>query len=1138
MIGPCAEDLPIPAGGRIHMLPGLYRGGLYARPAGLLPLVFLLFSGAGKAQLSTASVSGRIQDSTGAVVPEAGVSLRNSGTGVVRSTVSNAAGNYVLVDITPGVYTIEVLKEGFRRMQVQPFTLMVNQTATFDLTLQVGGVEQSITVEAVGVEVQSASAELGGIVGKQEVVDLPLNGRNFTQLLRLVPGASPVNVGQTGNYGASVGTVTYPSFNGQGNRSNLFLTDGVNNLGAFDSAAAVPPIVDSIQEFKVQSHNDQAEFGMATGGTVNVVTKSGTNEYHGSAWEFLRNDIFDARNFFRPLVTPLRQNMYGGTLGGRIIRNRTFFFLGYQGYRRNTPANSLYRVPTAANLRGDLSDWPQQIYDPATARQDPNRAGAVVRSPFTGNQIPVSRFDTGFLAYLRATVPAPIVTGVADRNQLDDTPVRQSQEEYTARVDHTFGPRDFVWARVSGSFFRSEGSGARQGLLNVTEYPTINVGASWLHTFGASSVLQVQFGRALNKRRARVSFAGSRTEGIVKDAGFNLDYCCAFRSGAKLVPGVNVAQFFSGGERVDNATNSDIYQYKANYTLLKGSHQFKWGGEFNHVKFSAVTNDHNVAFDTIGTADPQNAGRTGSPLASFLLNVPLSADRRDFFKTVRPGGVMGFYFQDTWKALPRLTINLGLRYDRTFSPPLGDRARGTIFMGDLDMIRGIYILQAKPETCAVAAKAPCIPDPAGRLPDNVVVDPREKLLFDSTDNWQPRFGIAYRASDKMAFRGSFGMFFDNYAGVLQSAQNLGHTWPDVGRRLSGNLNTPSVARPLPTVSGKDPFPQALVPAATPFADGAFFMDPYFKNAYSLQWNAGFQRQLSQDLLIGLNYVGSGSRRLSIGGFYNVATQPAPGPIAARQPFPYIAPGNFGRSWGRSSYNGLQAQATKRFARGLSFTTAYTWSKSMNTGCDGFFNESCQLQNPYDFNKERSVASNDLPHVLSVSWLYELPVGPGKALATGHRTAGFIIGGWQVNGIGTFHSGRAFTVNLNGDIANIGNQSGYMRPNVLRDATLSNPDVKRWFDTSAFTAPPAFTFGNAGRNILRAQGRANLDVSVFRRFALPFREGLGLEFRVESFNTFNTTQFGTPVANLSNVIFGQVTSASAERQLQMGVKINF
>ena len=242
----------------------------------------------------------------------------------------------------------------------------MNQKATFDITLEVGAVSESITVEAVGTEVQASTAELGSVMQRKQVLDLPLNGRNFTQLLTLTPGASPISVGQNrgGGQAVHVGATVYPSVNGQSNRSNTFMTDGTNNTGVFMSTHAVPPIIDSIQEFKVQSHNDQAEFGGATGATVNVVSKSGTNDFHGSAWEFPRNDALDARNYFRSDVTPLRQNMYGGTLGGHIVRNKTFFFAGFQGYNRRTPSNHLYRVPTQANLQGDMSDWPRQIFDP------------------------------------------------------------------------------------------------------------------------------------------------------------------------------------------------------------------------------------------------------------------------------------------------------------------------------------------------------------------------------------------------------------------------------------------------------------------------------------------------------------------------------------------------------------------------------------------------------------------------------------------------------------------------------------------------------------------------------------------------------------------------------------------------------
>jgi hypothetical protein len=299
-----------------------------------------------QAQVSTASINGTVRDSLSAVIPQAELILRNLETGVERHTVSNSVGNYVFLNISPGRYTLRADAKGFRPSTLTPFTLTVNQTATFDFMLEVGTVEQAITVEARGSEVQASTAELGGVIVEAEVVDLPLNGRNFTQLLTLTPGASPISVGQNsgGGQAVAVGELTYPSINGQSNRSNNFMTDGTNNTGVFMSTYAVPPIIDAIQEFKVQSHNDQAEFGMATGGTVNVVTKSGTNEFHGTAWEFLRNDALDARNFFRQDVTPLRQNMYGATLGGPIIHNKTFFFVGYQGYTRRTPADSLPRA--------------------------------------------------------------------------------------------------------------------------------------------------------------------------------------------------------------------------------------------------------------------------------------------------------------------------------------------------------------------------------------------------------------------------------------------------------------------------------------------------------------------------------------------------------------------------------------------------------------------------------------------------------------------------------------------------------------------------------------------------------------------------------------------------------------------------
>jgi hypothetical protein len=460
-------------------------------------------------------------------------------------------------------------------------------------------------------------------------------------------------------------------------------------------------------------------------------------------------------------------------------------------------------------------------------------------------------------------------------------------------------------------------------------------------------------------------------------------------------------------------------------------------------------------------------------------------------------------------------------------------------MGDLDMLTGTYILQANPGPCSKLGSAPCIPTPDGSLPAHVILSPNQRILHNWLNDWQPRVGLAYRATNNMAIRAGFGIFYDSFAGVLQMNQNIGETWPSIGRQLTSTLNQPTTAQPKPTISGKDPFPGVTMPAPTPFTTGAFFTDPNIKNAYSLQWNLGLQYQLSANTVAEADYVGSGNRRLDIGGYYNVALTPGPGNPVARAPFPYITPGNFDRSWGRSSYEALQLQFRHRYSHGVSVAVAYTWSKAISIGCDGFFGvEGCSVEDPYHFNNDRGLSSINVPHDLNVNWLYDLPVGDGKLLRTGNHVVNYIICGWQVNGIANIHSGLPVNVTVNGDIANTGNVSGYMRANLVGNPSIAHQSILEYFNTAAFAAPPQYTFGTAGRNILRGPGMVDFDFSVFRRFPLRFREGMALEFRAEAYNVFNTTHFGNPVSNFSNVNFGQITSASGSRQLQFGARLDF
>ena len=1079
-------------------------------------------------QASSAAINGTVTDQQGAVIPGAELVLTSVETGIERRAASNSVGNYGFPGIQPGYYILEASSDGFRTASIEPFALVVNQTATFDIALEVGAVTESVTVEAIGAQVQSSSSELGTAMTEQQVVDLPLNGRNFTQLLILTPGASPANVAQNrGGFGStSVGSFNFPSINGQNNRSNLFLTDGVNNQGIMTSTYAVPPIIDAIQEFKVQSHNDLAEFGSVTGGVVNVVTKSGTNQLHGTLWHFLRNDNLDARGTFLPEKAALAQNMYGATAGGPVVKNKTFFFLTYQGFKNRTPSNRWYRVPTEANLTGDMSDWGNQIYDPTSTVNDAN--GNPTRTPFANNMIPAGRLDQGFLGYLQQTVPKPSGVRNGLRNQLDTTGTTVDQHEYSARFDHRFSAEDSVFFRWSGQDNAQDRSAGRQTLSSYIDVVNTNIGANWVHAFNPTSILQLSFARVEVERGTGNAFR-NLSDGFVAQVGWNPDFAGGFRGGDTFVPNVGVAQFFGGGERIAFTRTSDTWQYKGDYTKIYGAHTFKFGAEYDAIGHFGQTNDHSNSFNNVGTAHPASQGNTGSPLASFLLNVPNAWSRRDFFKRARGGGLVSFFAQDSWKASQKLTINLGLRMDKTFLPQFGNVEENTLHFGNIDYNTGIYWLTAAPEPCAARRIAPCLPDPGGALPDDVRVSPNGRVQDPWPISWQPRLGFAYRLNERTALRASAGVFFDNFAGVTQNTQNLGHTWPDVGRKLQNGTNPASAN---PTVDAKNPAPTGILPTATPYNQGAWYSDPRMDNSYSMQWNFGIQRQLDDATMVQINYVGSGNRRLPLGTYYNVALTPGPGATARqRAPFPRFRANHWLTSWGRANYHALQTQYNRRFAKGLALMVNYTWAKAIDIGCTGWFVEACSQQNPYDFNIDRSVSGIDLTHNLNFNWVYEIPFPTDSSLLRA------VLGGWKFNGLVMFASGQPYTPTINGDFAGTGLPNGRYRPNFVGDPMLGNPTTGRWINTDAFAPPAPGTFGNAGRHSLRQDGINNFDFSFFK--TIPVNERFRFEYRVEFFNGFNSPQYAAPVSNFSNANFGRVLGTSNRaRQIQMGLKLYF
>jgi hypothetical protein len=1131
---------------------------------------------------ATAAVNGTVRDSAGAVVTGASVVLHNRDTNLDRTATTNSVGAYVMPDVQPGNYDLKVTESGFGPIIKSGIILDVNQTATYDFALKAGAVNAVIEVQANPVALETSTAELGVAVVKEQVNDLPLNGRNFTQLLNLTPGVSTVNVAQNsqasgGIWSNPVGTFSYPSVNGQSNRSNLFLLDGVNDQGSFGSTYAIPPIVDDIQEFKVQSHNDDASFGGVMGGVVNVVTKSGTSKFHGSGWEFIRNKAFDALN---PLIQPslqpnFQQNQFGATFGGPLPipgehQKKTFFFLSYEGFRNHSGGNNPYNTPTTVQLAGDLTGIGTQIYNPfngglafmCDATGNPLPApGGIQASGTPCDKIPSSMIDANMVSYAQKLFPTPNATPTASSpfNGVDTTKAITRQDEGSGRLDHQFSEHDTVWARYSSFRQPVTGSGGFLGLLHDQVTNGYNLAVDYTHLFSSSMLAEFHFGRTSVNIDQGSQFANAGPS--FGTQLFNQNFAGGFRGGVSMIPEVVIAGYIGntnpsghGAAQVDDTHVSDIWEYGGDFTKTIGRHTFKAGANFASNNANALYLNSNVQFTAANTANPNpalNASPGGNALASFLLGDPNNAGRRNVIETEHGGFVDGFYAMDQWKVTSKLNVNFGLRYDLTLMPTYGDNKNANNFVGDMDFRNGTYILARNAPSCAQTNAAPCIP--GGVLPAHVVVTPLGGTALFHTDynDIQPRIGIAYPLFPNTVLRGGYGRFFDNWAAITQTAQNYEGTWPSLDQLGASNLNP--VTAGAPTVKAEDPLNQgagAPVTTGTPFTQSTWFADPYLKRPYADQWNFGVQQQVTSSAVLTANYVGSVGRRLDIGGAYNVAMAaggnancPTSTPNCGA-PFPYIGPTAYDRSQGKSTYNALQVSLNGRQQHGLTYLISYTWSKSLDLGCSGFYGvEGCSIQNPYNLQADKGPSATDLPQIFSAAWVYALPFGKGGKFSSGTPIVNALIGGWNLNGVLSFNSGTPFDVGTSQDIAhtgnyNYGNGYGYERANLVGNPYPGNKTPNEWINTAAFAYPAPNTFGDLGRDSLRSDWNKNLDLSIFRQF--PITERFRIEFRFETFNLTNTPVWAIPVTNLdSTLLFGRVThTANVPRQLQFGLKLYF
>ncbi|SFS21104.1 Carboxypeptidase regulatory-like domain-containing protein [Granulicella pectinivorans] len=1200
----------------------------------VLAVAAALFSCSAGAQSSSSAVNGVVSDPNQAVVAGAKVTLKNTETNVERDTVSNGSGNYFFTNVPPARYTVSFVMQGFQTQRIAAFDLGVAQAITINASLKVGAVSESVTVEATGAQVESSTAQLGTTIGQRQVNELPLNGRNFTQLLTLTPGVSSVSTGQnssasnTSNVAGS--TVTFPSINGAGNRSTIFLVDGMNDNSAWYNTYAVPPIIDTIEEFKINSHND-SQYGGSLGGVVNMTSKAGTNTYHGSAWEYIRNNSFDAQSYFPSVLKPSYHfNTYGGQAGGAVRiphlydgRDKTFFEFGAEitHYAKSGATNIL--EPTAAQLGESTYGGPQtqpaldfsssacpvgsystatcQLYDP-TAGGNGYAAGSngygPYRPAYLGNQIPVSQLNKYSIAYINAIfTQAPIaIPGVAATvaNQQITAATRQRTYNYTGRIDQHIGNKDFIFFRYGGFQSYNLAPAGLPTLFTTTELPSQQCGVNWTHIFNASTTMQVQYAKSHVENYVITAF---NNPNIWQVFGCSADMCNSYVQKATLMSTISITGGVSGGENNSPTTNlSSIHEWSGSVTKTVGSHQIQAGGGWDQVNYTAVLQNASIGFTGGSTSNFNNntqnptptlaspgcpqgvqcstvnsVGATstatkqaGSGLADFLLDYPNNENKRNVNLTERPGGIASIYLQDSWKIVQKLTFNYGLRYDRSVIPAFGTQGtvglNGSIETGDFDFNTGDYIVQQLPPLCSVRGHAPCLP--SATLPAHVRVASGGKILHGTKTNFGPRLGLAYRVNDTMSIRAGFGMTYDNWASIIQMTQNYQGSWPDTGTLQINNTNTPGTIY----TSAQNPFAAngGNLPSTTPFSSSNvnYMVDPQWKNPYSEQYNLGIEQQFGRNTVLSLNYVGSESHRLDIGGYYNTGTPAAGSSFATRQtlgttgqPFPYTVPE---KSWDHSganaTYNALQASLARHFTSGLGFMVAYTWSKTLNEGGDGFFGvEGGVPEDPYNVKTSRGPAGFNLPHILTANVVYELPFGTGKMVSTGNRTADYVIGHWQVNSIFVAQSGRNFNVLSAGDIANTGNASTYERANLVGNPYQAGPisgnptcvppagntrTIQQWFNPCAFATPASGTLGNSPRNFLQAANYFNVDASIFRIF--PIKERLQAKLDVEAFNVLNHPILGTPGSTTTTTTtYGIITGTNnTSRVLQGAVRIQF
>jgi outer membrane receptor protein involved in Fe transport len=1120
----------------------------------VLSIIALVLSRIAYTQAVNGTLVGTVTDSSGGTVPEATVTITDTDTNVSRSTTTDAAGYYSFPALDPGTYRVRVEKSGFSTAQMPQVQVAVNSTVRADVQLQPGQVTQTISVESTVPLLQTDTAKTGGTLTAVQAEQLPLGtNRNFQNLLQLVPGATPPQFNHSRFFNPQ--NSLNSEVNGTSSLANNFQFEGVNDNERTGLLQVYIPPIEAIQEVNVTTSNYDPEQGTALGAVTNVMFKSGTNEFHGSGYEIWRGDRLDARNFFdfgtngKPFVMPrLVSNYYGGTIGGPIVKNKTFFFFDVLRTTDHEGQFQRLSVPTAAMKAGIFTDPAlTTIYDPTTGDTADCLPGGNAskcgkgRVPFPGNIIPANRLDP-IMTKLMALVPLPNANLTAagrekyTQNFLETTGFLQDNTSFDAKVDENAGDKDHISVRLSHmnptsvqdpAYGAVLGGPVGGGFEGTGTDATYSAGINWSHIFSPTFLTQTRIG--LNRY---LNIANNSDYGTNASTNFG-------------IPGVNVSAFTSGITGITGTGFSDpMVGYSpsmpwiraetdieavSNWTKIMGNHTFEFGGNLIRIR-DDLLQEQTFSPRGLWSFGPNQTALNGGPspsfannFASLLLDVPgtVGRDLNTYFPAYRAWQVF-LYAGDKWQVTPKLTLTLGLRWE--FYPPATPEFPG-----------GFSNYDGATNSLVIAG---------------IGGNPMNLGMIEKYHDFAPRFGLAYRLTDKDVFRAGFGMtyqpFEDNtYAYNYPVKQNNAfNSLSGFGPAIlpNGVPATLEQGFPAPLVAavpsnGIIPVNTPLLKNQTYFVIPKNYLDPYLES-----WNLTYERALPGQLVLDVAYVGNHGVHLPAQYNQNAVTNPAfMGLGAAGQPYyqAYRQSAAVDMFFAQvsSNYNALQVTLNRHFTSGVSLTTSYSYGKAL-----GFVGENGENSGgvPYYINFQRNYARTDFDRtqMFNQSFVYDLPFGKGhKYFQSG--AGSMILGGWQLTGIWTLMTG--LPLNFGCNCTSINTPGNGQSPELVAPfQTLYGVNTNYWFNRAAFADPSVLfgkpTFGDVGRNILSGPGLFDLDAALFRDFRIT--ERFTLEFRTDWFSVTNTPQFGNPNTTLGASTFGRVTGAGGARTIDVGAKLMF